>query len=395
MSLIKADDIWALWSIIIGIVAFSIYIEQKNKIAAKISGPVIGWFIAIALSNFKILPMESDVYNVVYAYFLPIAVTCLLFKADARKVFKETGQTLIAFHIGVLGTCIGAIVAYFAFRGNTAMLKLIPLMTGSYIGGGVNFFAMADVFKPDSSVIGAAIVADNFVLAFIFMWALYIPGTKFFRKHYRHPHETEVEESVKLADDSVTMQGAYWKAKEISLKDIAFALAFSIIIAGISVKVAGLISNNTSGLINTFFGNTFVIITTFALICATAFPNFFGNLKGTDEIGTFLIYMFFVVIAFPASITDLVTKAPAAFILVSIIACCNVITLLGLGKLFKFNIEEICISISATLGGPSNAIAMSIARGWQKLIVPGLLVGLWGYVIGNYCGIIIGKLIGL
>jgi uncharacterized membrane protein len=56
------------------------------------------------------------------------------------------------------------------------------------------------------------------------------------------------------------------------------------------------------------------------------------------------------------------------------------------GKLFRFSLEEIILASNANIGGPSTAAAMAIAKGWRELIVPILLVGTLGYIIGNYIG---------
>jgi len=36
---------------------------------------------------------------------------------------------------------------------------------------------------------------------------------------------------------------------------------------------------------------------------------------------------------------------------------------------------------------------MCIAKGWTKLIVPSILVGVWGYIIGNYLGTFVGQMV--
>ena len=36
---------------------------------------------------------------------------------------------------------------------------------------------------------------------------------------------------------------------------------------------------------------------------------------------------------------------------------------------------------------------MAIAKGWDILVVPALLVGTLGYVIGNYYGILVGNIL--
>ena len=64
-----------------------------------------------------------------------------------------------------------------------------------------------------------------------------------------------------------------------------------------------------------------------------------------------------------------------------------------MGRIFKFNLEEMIIASNANIGGPTTSAAMAIAKGWEKLIVPALLVGTLGYVIGNYYGILVGNLL--
>ena len=49
--------------------------------------------------------------------------------------------------------------------------------------------------------------------------------------------------------------------------------------------------------------------------------------------------------------------------------------------------------MNATLGGPPTAAAMAISKGWSDLVLPGLLIGLWGYTIGTATGLFIGDLV--
>ncbi len=74
-------------------------------------------------------------------------------------------------------------------------------------------------------------------------------------------------------------------------------------------------------------------------------------------------------------------------------AVVNIIFTLGLGKVFKYSVEECVLASNANLGGPSTAAGMAIAKGWTKLIVPAILVGIWGYIIGNYLGTFVGYLV--
>lgn len=42
---------------------------------------------------------------------------------------------------------------------------------------------------------------------------------------------------------------------------------------------------------------------------------------------------------------------------------------------------------------PTSAVAMVIAKGWNKLIGPAMQAGVFGYIIGNYLGIFMGNLL--
>ena len=56
--------------------------------------------------------------------------------------------------------------------------------------------------------------------------------------------------------------------------------------------------------------------------------------------------------------------------------------------------EEMAVASCATIGGPTTSAALAINKGWGGLIVPGILIGLWGYIIGNYFGVLVGNLFG-
>lgn len=135
-TLFKPDDTWALWTFLVVAASLSIYLEQKYKWASKISGAVIALIFGIAATNLRIVPTDSPVWDNVWTYILPLAVTLLLFQADLRKIIKESGRMFGIFNISALGTIIGAFVATLLFGAFIPeYFKAAGMMTGSYIGG--------------------------------------------------------------------------------------------------------------------------------------------------------------------------------------------------------------------------------------------------------------------
>lgn len=131
-------------------------------------------------------------------------------------------------------------------------------------------------------------------------------------------------------------------------------------------------------------------ITTISVIVATCFTKQVEKMNGSQEIGTYLIYLFLFVIGVPANIYTVLTDAPLLLVLTFIMVVVNMIFCFGAAKIFKFNLEDAIIASNANIGGPTTAAGMAISQGWSALVGPAMLCGVLGYVIGNYAGTIVG-----
>ena len=60
----------------------------------------------------------------------------------------------------------------------------------------------------------------------------------------------------------------------------------------------------------------------------------------------------------------------------------------------KFDLEDAIIASNANIGGPTTAAGMAVSQGWSRLVGPAMLVGVLGYVIGNYAGTVVGIILG-
>lgn len=390
-SLISPDETWLLWAFLVGWAAVSIYLEQRYKWASKISGAIIALLGAMVLANLGILPVEAAVYDAVWSYVVPLSIPLLLFQTNIRRVWQESGRLLLIFLISTVGTVAGSITAFFLLKDLIPGLPHIAAMiTGSYTGGGVNFAALATRFDVPGETVSSAVVADNFLMAVYFFVLITIPAIGFIRKRFATPHMDEVDRST---DTSDTAASSYWKRKEISLSDIAMAVGTSFVIVAVSFKLAEVFRNLIPEDTNTFMvilravvGDNYLMLTTLTLLIVSLVPRYFERINGAQEIGTFLIYIFFVVIGVPASIPLIIQNAPLILVFAAIIVIINMVISFSMGKLFKFDLEEIILASNANIGGPTTAAAMAISRGWTKLVGPILIVGTLGYIIGNYIG---------
>lgn len=398
-SLIKPDNTLVLLAILCVIAAVSIYLEQTYSWAGKITGCILALAFTMVLSNFRIIPAYDTVaYDLVWSWVVPIAIPMLLFKADLRKVWKESGKVLGIYLLSGLGTIIGAFISFFLLqKAIPELYKLSAMMVGTYTGGSMNLVAMSDAFPlTDKTLLGSAVVADNLFMGIYFVSLTIIPTIKFFKKHYSHPYEDEMEKYGTAGENKAAQ---FWAKKDVSLLDIAKVISISFVIVAISTELGKYISSfkpKEAGflieLLFGLFGNKYLLLTTITAILAT-YTNVLAKISGAEEIGTFLIHIFFAVIGAPASIEIILKKAPWLLVFCALIVVINMIITFIFGKIFRFSVEECCIATNANIGGPTTAAALAIARGWNKLVVPAMLVGILGYVIGNYYGLVVGNIL--
>ncbi len=396
--LIASDDTWLLWTVILVGVATSIWLEQTFNWAAKISGPVLALCIAMLLANTGVMPVESGVYDVVTDRLVPLALPLLLFRANLFHIVRSTRWLFLAFHLASLGTVVGALTAAVLLHARVDQTpEVAAIMTASYIGGGVNFIAVAQSYRTTGNVTGPLLVADNFIMAGVFIVLLLICRSPWMRRWYPHPHTADAVDSRQLAAE-------HWRRKEISLLDIAAAMAVSVAVVACATVSSRLVltalgsaglgqanGDNAWTAIAQVAGNLFVHITAWSSLIATVAHRQLARIHGAEEIGGYLLYVFLFVIGLPADLWHVFSQVPMMFVFCLIMAAMNILVAFVLGKLFRLDLEDIVLAVNASIGGPPTAAAMAISLGWSKLVLPALLVGIWGYTIGTAVGLAVGE----
>jgi uncharacterized membrane protein len=300
----------------------------------------------------------------------------------------------VIVHISSIGTVLGAFLATWLLRGRVPDIEhAAGIMTASYIGGGINFFAVKESYKVGEAVTNPLLVADNFVMAGLFVALLWIAGSAIFRRRFPHPHSLDADVGT-----ARNLAAEHWQRKGISLIDIAKSLAVAFAVTGMAELLKRFFSaripvGGDDGLalrmVQTLLTNRFVLITGVTLVVATAFHRQMTTVNGPEELGGYMLYLFLFTIGLPADLKAVLFNVPMLFVYCAIIAVTNLIVTLAVGRVFRLNLEELLLCVNATVGGPSTAAAMAISAGWSRLVLPGLLVGIWGYVIGTALGVMV------
>lgn len=372
LPLIGPDQDFAIWAVLIALAGFGFWCERFSW-GRKYSGVMLLITAAIVLANLRIIPTSAPVYDVVWDYLVPIAIPLLLLHADLKRILRESGPTLIAFVIGSVGVVISAIGGIYVFDLGPKEAELAGIFTGTYIGGGLNFAAVAEATNmQNDSVLAAAVAADNVITNLHFLVIIFIPGVAWFAKRYPTHH---MDNAVIFDAES---QGPVHRIADLDVAGLMASLALAFALAEIGKIIAGLIGIPDYSIL---------VITVLALMVATFMPGQVQRLSGYREAGVVMMFIFLASVGASADIWELIEIAPVLFIYAAFVVTVHLVILFGLGKLFRLDLAELAMASAVCIGGPASAPALASAKGWQSLLIPGLLLGSLGYAVGSFIGV--------
>ncbi|KAF8113154.1 hypothetical protein N665_0055s0019 [Sinapis alba] len=369
--LISGNDEWGTWTALFATGAFGLW-SEKTKVGSAVSGALVSTLIGLAASNLGIISSDAPAFAIVLNFLLPLAVPLLLFRADLRRVVQSTGKLLLAFLIGSIATTVGTALAYYLvpMRALGAdSWKIAAALMGRHIGGAVNYVAIANALGVSPSVLAAGLAADNVICA-VYFTSLFAIGSKIPAETL--PPPTSDTETNKDSEST----------NKIPVLLIATGIAVSLAIC----KAGALLTKHFG-----ISGGSLPAITAVVVVLATIFPSQFGRLAPSGEaMALILMQVFFTVIGASGNIWSVINTAPSIFLFALVQIGTHLAVILGIGKLLNIELRLLLLASNANVGGPTTAAGMATAKGWNSLIVPGILAGIFGIAIATFIGIAFG-----
>jgi uncharacterized membrane protein len=171
-------------------------------------------------------------------------------------------------------------------------------------------------------------------------------------------------------------------------KEMAYAFLISLFIVISSVAIGKLFSNTTGSIIT-------ILSATSLSIIAGQIPRI-NKLKGSFALGMLFILIFSFAIANMADFSSMQEiKNPALFQLMAWVIGCYITTHFILAYLFQDEADKTMVSMVAFTYSPVMVPIVCVALKNRKVLVYGITFGLFGYLIGNYLGILIASLLSM
>jgi len=387
----------------VSLAALALWLESRFAWAAQVGSTLLAILGGALLSNFELVPLSSSVYDGIFGPVTSLAIAWLLLAVDLRDLRLAGPRMLGAFTVALLGTMFGAAVAVAVFGaalpGEAA--KLAGVMVGTYSGGSLNFVAVGQAVDLPRTLFAAAAASDNALTALwmgatllLPLWlAPWYPKEGYPKGGYPKGEHQQTEETGVAADLGSAALGGEAVAHRPSIASPLAPVAVSILDLALLIAFGlGLVW--ASEVVGEWWPGvpSVVWLTTFAL-AAGQIPRV-RRLAGALQLGLYALTLFFVVIGIGCRFSEILRVGLAVFYFTATVVAVHGVVVYGLGRLLRLDLGSLSVASQAAVGGPSTALALAVARGWPRLALPGMIVGLLGYALGTYLGLAVAALLG-
>lgn len=373
-SLIQPDNAFAILAVFFAMTAIGALLE-KTRIGQRVSGVLIVIAISVLLANLGIIPRSSPTYDVIWTVFVPLAIALFLVKADLVSIVVEGGRTLIAFAFGAVGVMVGAWLGTVLLDIGPHQAEFAAVFSATYTGGSLNYAAVAEAIGfRDPTSLAAGVAIDNVVGLGYLLFVGSVASWSVFRNHFAW----RSDELVQAVDEASEI------ARAPTVIDLALALGLATLACAGGFAAANAIGEPSYGIL---------FLTVIMVVAATLGRRWLQSISGSELLAMLFMYLFFALLGAGADIGAMLGAAPALFAYLLIIFIVHIIFILAGARMFKLNYAEVVIASTACIGGPPIAVAFAVLFGWRKLAVPAVATGVLGYVLGNFIGIGLFKLL--
>jgi uncharacterized membrane protein len=356
------------------VVAFTRWLEGKYVWVEKISSAVVCTLLGILLANIGVIPHGSPAFDAVFTFAIPYAIVLVIMSSDLRELMRAGKPMILMFVVASVGSFIGGLGAGILFTPvvGPETWKLSGAFSGAFAGGGMNFAAVGQGLEVDASTFAAAAVADNLstVPYLLLQVALVgVLGSAFFRRTGKEATAIELQPG----EDPQALRRV-WTDSPVNITDLSILAAIPLA----ALWVARRLSEVIPGFPEVLW------LTTLALILAQV--PWVRRIRGAEMASYFALHIFFIALGAASVIAEVFEAGLPIFLFMFAIIGVHMVVAYGAGWLLRIDLPTVSVASQAAIGGPGSALALGMAMGWHKLVMPGVLVGIFGYALGNYLG---------
>ena len=379
-----------------------VWLCRHVRWAGKAGAILILYFLGIILANLLVFPFDEaaaklyPLQDALTSVTIPLALPLILFACDFRN--WPVRKALVALLIGLFSVLTVATAGYFLFReqlGGQAA-SIAGMVVGVYTGGTPNLAAIKMMLGVDE---GTYVLMNSFdmLVSFLFLVFLLSVGIRIFRKFLpigdglpgaeenALPRKERPQVGQKLAQSESEMYRGIFTRQHFLPTLKAFGL--SVLITGLGLGLSLL----TTGGINMIV----LILTLTTLSIAASFLPAVRSWEKSYDAGMYLVLIFSLVVASMVDIRSLDFREGLWLLLYIAFAIFGSLLLqVLLGKVFKVDADTTVITSVAMINSPLFVPMIADAMKNRRVILTGITIGIIGYAVGNYLGVLLARLLG-
>jgi uncharacterized membrane protein len=374
-------------TVLLGVLA-ALFLLNRQSAGARVFRVipllVFCYFVPALLSNFGVIPAESELYVFIRRVLLPASLVLLVLSTDIPAVLSLGRDAVLLFLAGTVSVAVGGPIAFLALGWMFPVEALdqawrgLAALCGSWIGGGANFVAVGQSVGASAATMSLMVVVDvavaNVWMAILLLFA---------------GREQAMDDRIgadRTRIDAVRHQVEAYQnevARPVNLPDLLLILAIGIGTTGVVTWIAQYLPE-VGTIINGF---TWVV----CLVTAVGVALSFTRLRrlegaGASTIGSVFLYLLVATIGASARFSD-VTENLSLLAVGALWMMFHAAAMLAVRRVLRAPVFFLAVGSQANIGGAASAPVVAAAF-HPALATVGVLLAVLGYVLGTYVGIV-------
>ncbi|MDH5276855.1 MAG: DUF819 family protein [Gammaproteobacteria bacterium] len=341
---------------------------------------VFCYFIPTTLTTLGILPESSPLYDWIKTFLLPASLVLLILALDVPGILRLGPRAVIMLLAGTTGVVVGAPIALWLFS------SLVPpdtwqgmtALSGSWIGGGANMVALAQIAGTSESMFGMMVIVDVAVANIWMGVLLYMAGQAERIDRWTGADTSAIEDLKRRVTE---FQEKTTRVPQLQDLIMIVAIGFG------GMWVATLAAQPLEQWAPFFSATVWKMVVVTALAVALSFsPARQLEGAGASKIGSLMLYLLVASIGAHANFNEM-REAPMLIAVGAVWMLFHVAILLGIARLIRAPVFFVAVGSQANIGGAASAPI--VASAFHPSLAPvGVLLAVAGYVLGTYAGLL-------
>lgn len=364
------------------------------------------YFLPSLLNTFGVIDGNtSQLYFVASRYLLPACLVLLILSVDLKAILGLGPKAVVMFLTGTIGIVIGGPVALLLVSmiepsligvdGPDAVWRGMTTLAGSWIGGGANQAAMKEIYAVSGNIFSVMVTVDV-IVANIWMAVLLFLASKAKEIDAKTGADTSAIDSLKNKVEKYHAENA----RIPNLRDLMLIVAVGFGITGCAHIAADFLGpffeanypwTEDYSFTSKFFWLV-VIVTTIGLAMSFS-PVRHLEAAGASKVASAFLYILVATIGLHMDVSK-VLDTPLYFLVGIIWMIVHASFMLLVAKLIKAPLFYMAVGSQANVGGAASAPV--VAAAFHPALAPvGVLLAVFGYVLGTYMAWICGQILQL